>query len=402
MEMPASPEIVEAIRQGSWIRRMFEEGALLKAKMGADNVHDFSLGNPYGEPPAPLAAAIRRLAAQPPPDLHRYMPNAGFPDVRRSVAKSLGKLTGLPFTEGCVVMTAGAAGALNVALRALLSPGDEVVVVAPYFVEYLFYIRNAGGVPVVAESDDRFQLDAGSVRAALSDRTKAIIVNTPNNPTGAVYPAGSLAALDRVLAEREERTGSPVYVLSDEPYRKILYPGTSFAPPASFLRNTIVAYSHSKDLNVPGERIGYLAVSPRAADAGEVAEACVFCNRVLGFVNAPSLMQRAVAEIQDLPAEMTVYRRNRDSLVAALSEAGFSLVPPGGAFYLFPRSPVPDEMTFIAAALEENVLLVPGRGFGRSGHFRLAFCVSPETVARSLPAFRRLGARFFGRTGAPR
>ena len=381
---------------------MFEDGALLKAKLGADNVHDFSLGNPFGEPPAQLAAAIGRLAAHPPPDLHRYMPNAGFPDVRRNVAESLQRLTGLPFAEGCVVMTAGAAGALTVSLRALLSPGDEVVVVAPYFVEYLFYIRNAGGVPVVAESDDRFQLDLGSVRGALSDRTKAIIVNTPNNPTGAVYPAESLAALDRLLAEREERAGSPVYVLSDEPYRKIVYPGTAFAPPAAFLRNTIVAYSHSKDLNIPGERIGYLAVSPRAADAQEVADACVFCNRVLGFVNAPSLMQRAVSGIQDVPAEMTVYRRNRDVLVDALSKAGFSVVPPGGAFYLFPRSPVPDELAFVAAALEENVLLVPGRGFGRSGHFRLAFCVPPETVARALPAFRRLGSRFFGTAGAPR
>ncbi len=381
---------------------MFEEGALLKAKKGAENVHDFSLGNPFGEPPAPLSAELARLAAQPPPDLHRYMPNAGFADVRRNVAQSLGKLTGLPFTEGCVVMTAGAAGALNVALRALLSPGDEVVVVAPYFVEYLFYIRNAGGVPVVAESDDRFQLDAGSLRAALSDRTRAIVLNTPNNPTGAVYPAEALAALDGLLAEREKGTGSPVYVLSDEPYRKIVYPGTAFAPPASFLRNTIVAYSHSKDLNVPGERIGYLAVSPRAADAAEVVDACVFCNRVLGFVNAPSLMQRAVSGMQELPADTTVYRKNRDVLVAALSDAGFSLVPPGGAFYLFPRSPVPDEMAFIAAALEENVLLVPGRGFGRGGHFRLAFCVPPETVERSLPAFRRLGKRFFGAAGARR
>ncbi len=381
---------------------MFEEGALLKARKGADNVFDFSLGNPFGEPPAPLAAEIRRLADGPPGDLHRYMPNAGFPDVRRNVAVSLAKLTGLPFSDACVVMTAGAAGALNVSLRALLSPGDEVLVIAPYFVEYLFYIRNAGGVPVVAEADERFQLDLGSIRESLSDRTRAIIVNTPNNPTGAVYPAESLAALDRLLAEKERRTGSPVYVLSDEPYRKIVYPGTSFAPPASYLRNTIVAYSHSKDLNVPGERIGYLAVSPRAADAEEVVDACVFCNRVLGFVNAPSLMQRAVSGIQDLPADMTVYRKNRDALVAALSETGFPVVAPGGAFYLFPRSPAPDEMAFIAAALEENVLLVPGRGFGRAGHFRLAFCVSPETVERSLPAFRRLGSRFYGAAGASR
>jgi aspartate aminotransferase len=383
--MPASPEVREAIRQGSWIRKMFEDGAQLKSVQGPDNVFDFSLGNPYGAPPEKLLEEIRRLLAASPEDLHRYMPNAGFPDVR-------------------VIMTTGAAGALNVALRAILSPGDEVVVIAPYFAEYLFYIRNVGGVPVVAGSTDDFQPDMGTIRASLSDRTKAVILNTPNNPTGAVYPRGSLLALDALLAERERQTGKAVYVLSDEPYRKIVYPGFSFSPPAASLRNTLIAYSHSKDLNVPGERIGYLAVSPRAADAGEISEACVFCNRVLGFVNAPSLMQRAVAAVQDLEPDFPVYRSNRDALLATLTEAGFSVVPPGGAFYLFPRSPSGNEMEFVAAAREENILVVPGSGFGREGHFRIAFCVSPDTVTRSLPAWRRLGGKFFpgGRQGATR
>lgn len=395
--MPASPEVRAAIQQGSWIRRMFEEGALLKARKGAENVFDFTLGNPYGDPPVRLAEELRRLAAAPPPDLHRYMPNAGFPDVRRAVAESLAAETGLPFTEELVVMTCGAAGALNVALRAILSPGDEVVIIAPYFVEYLFYVRNAGGIPVVAQSTEEFQLDPGAVRAALSDRTRALLLNTPNNPTGAVYPRESLRELEAALAEREERTGHPVYVLSDEPYRKMLYPGTVFAPPAEALRNVLVAYSHSKDLNVAGERIGYLAVSPRAADAGEVAEGCVFCNRVLGFVNAPAIMQRAVAGLQGVAAEMAVYRENRDLLVAALAGSGFRVVPPGGAFYLFPRSPGEDEMEFIAAAREENILVVPGSGFGRSGHFRVAFCLPPEAVRRSLAGWKRLGERFFRR-----
>jgi aspartate aminotransferase len=288
-----------------------------------------------------------------------------------------------------------------VALRAIISPGDEVLVIAPYFAEYLFYIRNVGGVPVVAESTEDFQLDTGAIRAALSDRTKAIILNTPNNPTGAVYPRAALLALDETLSEREKRTGNPIYVLSDEPYRKIVYPGFSFYPPAAALRNTLVAHSHSKDLNVPGERIGYLAVSPRAADAGEIWDACVFCNRVLGFVNAPSLMQRAVAVAQeavavaqDLTPDLSVYQANRDALVAILAAAGFPAVPPGGAFYLFPRSPSGNEMEFVEAAREENIL-VPGRGFGREGHFRIAFCVSPETVRRSLPAWERLGRRYF-------
>ncbi len=402
--MPVSPEVREAIRQGSWIRKMFEEGAKLKSLQGPDNVFDFSLGNPYGAPPEELLEQIRGLLAAPPEDLHRYMPNAGFPDVRKKIAASLSRSTGLSFTPDHLIMTTGAAGALNVALRAILSPGDEVVVIAPYFAEYLFYIRNGGGIPVVAESTDDFQPDTGTFRAALSDRTKAVILNTPNNPTGAVYPRDSLRALDALLAEREKQTGKAIYVLSDEPYRKIVYPGFAFSPPGAFLRNTLVAYSHSKDLNVAGERIGYLAVSPRAADAEEIAEACVFCNRVLGFVNAPSLMQRAVADVQDLEPAFPVYRSNREILVAALREAGFEVVPPGGAFYLFPRSPSGNELEFVAAAREENILVVPGRGFGREGHFRIAFCVSPDTVARSLPAWRRLGGKFFpgSRQGASR
>jgi aspartate aminotransferase len=392
--MPAAPDIRDAIEKGSWIRKMFEDGALLKARRGEEGVCDFTLGNPFGPPPAALAEEIARLAADPPPDLHRYMPNAGFPEVRAGVAESLARLTGLPFSSDTVVMTAGAAGALNVALKALLSPGDEVVVVAPYFAEYLFYIRNAGGTPVVAESRKDFRLDVDTVAAALSPRTRALILNTPNNPTGAVYGAADLRGLDDALGKHERRAGHPVYVLSDEPYRKIVYPGAAFHPPAAALRNTVVAYSHSKDLNVPGERIGYLAVSPRAADAAEVAEACIFCNRVLGFVNAPSLMQRAVAPFQDAPADTAVYRENRDALLAALREAGFAVTSPGGAFYLFPQSPTADELAFVAAAREEGILVVPGRGFGRSGHFRIAFCVSSGTVARSLPLWRRLGGMF--------
>jgi aspartate aminotransferase len=397
--MAASPEIRDAIQEGSWIRKMFEEGALLKAEKGAENVFDFTLGNPFGEPPPAVAREIARLASDPPPELHKYMPNAGFADVRRRVAESLRKETGLDFTPGLIVMTVGAAGALNVALRAILSRGDEAIVIAPYFVEYLFYIRNAGGVPVVAQSAGDFQLDVEAIRAAITPRTKALILNTPNNPTGAVYPGGSLRELSRVLAEREGQTGGPIYVLSDEPYRKIVYPGVDASPPAAALRNTLVAYSHSKDLNLPGERIGYLAVSPLAADAEELADACVFCNRVLGFVNAPSLMQRAVAAFQGIEADLSVYQRNREMLVTTLTESGFSVVRPGGAFYLFPRSPAEDEMEFVAAAREENVLVVPGRGFGRKGHFRVAFCLDPETVERSLSAWRRLGSRFFGGKG---
>jgi len=373
---------------------MFEEGARLKAERGEEGVFDFTLGNPYGDPPPLLAKELARLAADPPADLHKYMPNAGFPDVRAEVARSLARLTGLPFEADHVVMTAGAAAAVNVALRALLSPGDEVVVIAPYFVEYLFYVHNARGVPVVVESTPAFRLDAEALRAALSPRTRALLLNTPNNPTGTVYRKEELRDVAQVLAGHRRQTGTPVYVISDEPYRKIVYPGAAFEPPAAHVPDTLIAYSHSKDLNVAGERIGYLAVSPEAADAQEIFEACVFCNRTLGFVNAPSLMQRAVAACQEIPADLAVYRRNRDALTAGLAAAGFRVSPPDGAFYLFPPSPVPDDAAFAAAAREEGILVVPGSGFGRPGHFRIAYCVAPDVVERSLPAWRRLGARF--------
>jgi aspartate aminotransferase len=320
-----------------------------------------------------------------------------MPEARRAAARSLSRSTGLPFTEDLLVMTVGAAGALNVALHAILSPGDEVVILAPYFVEYLFYIRNAGGTPVVAETDARFQLDLAAIEAALSPRTRAILINTPNNPTGAVYPEGDLAALELTLSAAERRFGNPIYVISDEPYRKIVFRGVSSAPAAAKIRNALVAYSHSKDLNLPGERIGYLAVSPRAADAAEVAGACVFCNRVLGFVNAPALFQLAASKFEDEPADVSVYQENRDVLLDALGRSGIEVVPPGGAFYLFPKSPVPDEMAFLAAARDEGILFVPGSGFGRSGHVRVAYCLSPDTVKRSVPAWERLGRRYSGK-----
>ncbi|MBE0604019.1 MAG: pyridoxal phosphate-dependent aminotransferase [Deltaproteobacteria bacterium] len=399
--MPAAKEIREAILQGSWIRKMFEEGAVLKNRRGEENIHDFTLGNPYGEPPPALAEEIARLAASPPPGLHKYMSNAGYPEVRAAVARDLGGMTGLPFTGENVVMTVGAAGALAVALRALLSPGDEVVVLSPFFVEYLSYVRNAGGVPVTAETDERFQPDLHAVESALTPRTRAIIINTPNNPSGAVYPAKTLAALDGILSAAGRRFGTTIYAISDEPYRKIVFRGKMFTPPASMIRNALVAYSHSKDLNLPGERIGYLAVSPVAADAEEVVEACVHCNRVLGFVNAPAFFQLAVEKFQGHAADVSVYQENRDTLLGVFSRTGIACVPPGGAFYLFPKSPTADEMVFVSAAKDEGILVVPGRGFGRSGHFRVAFCVSTGTVRRSIPAWERLGVRFQGGEDRP-
>ena len=377
--MPASPEIREAIRQGSWIRKMFEDGAVLKAERGEENVFDFTLGNPYGDPPAALSAELARLCADPPPGLHRYMPNAGAPEARRAAARSLS-----PFHRACAVH-GGPAGddrgrrgrAERRAARHPLAGGRggdprPLLRGVP-----LLHPQRRRGTPVVAETDARFQLDLAAVEAALTPKTRAILINTPNNPTGAVYPEADLAALERVLSAAERRFGNPIYVISDEPYRKIVFRGVPSTPAAAKIRNTLVAYSHSKDLNLPGERIGYLAVSPRAADAAEVAGACVFCNRVLGFVNAPALFQLAASKFEDEPADVSVYQENRDVLLDALGRSGIDVVPPGGAFYLFPKSPVPDEMAFLAAARDEGILVVPGSGFGRSGHVRVAYCLSP-------------------------
>ena len=388
--MPAAKEIREAMESGSWIRKMFEEGAILKKERGEENIFDFTLGNPYGEPPPAFLVELARLASLPPQGLHKYMTNAGHPEVRHAVARDLTLITGLPFTREMVVMTAGAAGALNTALRAIISPGDEVLFFSPYFVEYLFYVRNAGGVPVAVETDKRFQIDLAAVEAAISPKTRAIIINTPNNPSGAVYPQKALAALDTILSAAERRLGTTIYVISDEPYRKIVYRGTQFTPPASMLRNTIICYSHSKDLNISGERIGYLAISPTLKDADEIAGACAMCTRILGFVNAPSLFQLAVEKFQDYPADISVYKANREILLSTFEKVGIECVPPGGAFYLFPKLPIENEMEFLTAAKKEGILLVPGSGFGRSGHFRLAFCVSTDTVRNSVPAWERL------------
>ncbi|MCL1926234.1 MAG: pyridoxal phosphate-dependent aminotransferase [Syntrophorhabdaceae bacterium] len=395
--MPAAKEIREVIANGSWIRKMFEEGAILKKERGEENIFDFTLGSPYGEPPPAFLAELVRLISTPPHGLHKYMPNAGYAEVRQAVARDLISMTGLPFTQDMVVMTAGAAGAINTALRSIISPGDEVLIFSPYFVEYIFYARNVGGVPVVVETDKRFQIDLAAVEAALTPKTRAIIINTPNNPSGAIYPQKTLAALDTILAAAERRFGTTIYVISDEPYRKIVYRGMQFTPPASMLRNTLICYSHSKDLNISGERIGYLAVSPTAEDADEIAQACVLCNRILGFVNAPSIFQLAVEKFQSYPADMSVYRENRDLLLSVFEKTGIECTSPGGAFYLFPKSPIEDEMEFILAAKKEGILLVPGSGFGRSGYFRVAFCVSTSTVRNSIPAWEQLVSKLRNR-----
>ncbi len=377
--------IAEKLARASWIRRMFEEGARLKAERGEENVFDFTLGNPEIEPPPALLEAARRALDGSTPRVHAYMPNAGFPAVRETIARRLAAATGLPFTARHVIMTVGAGGGLNTVLKAILDPGDEVIAIAPYFVEYGFYATNHGGKLVVVQAGDDFLPDVGAIRAAITPRTRAIIVNSPNNPTGVVYPARVFEEMEAMLREFDQ----PITVISDEPYRALVFDDVEVPEVPSLVTRAVVVTSWSKTLAIPGERIGYLAISPRIPDADALVDACTFTNRILGFVNAPALWQRVVAEVGELTVDVEPYRRKRDLLWEGLREIGYECVRPQGAFYLFPRTPIEDDVAFVRRLAEEGVLAVPGSGFGRPGHMRLSITVPEEAVRRSLPGFER-------------
>lgn len=389
--MPIASKVKTCIERASWIRKMFEEGARLREIHGAENIFDFTLGNPTVDPPAAFNVELKRLAADPEPGMHRYMNNAGYEATRSAVANKLAATSGRPVGAHQVVMTCGAGGALNVVLKTILNPDDEVVILAPYFVEYKFYIDNHGGVPreVWTRRED-FQLDLAAIEAAISDKTAALIINSPNNPTGVIYPAEDLRALDALLKRKERQFGRPVLVISDEPYARIAFDGKQVPPVFACIDNSVLVTSHSKDLALPGERIGYLAASPGLRDLAEFMEGTIFCNRVLGFVNAPAMAQRLVAQLQDASVDVTDYQRKRDLLYSELTRLGFRMVKPDGAFYLFPESPLKDDIAFVRRAQQHNLLLVPGSGFGAPGYFRIAYCIEQEVIERSLPAWREL------------
>jgi aspartate aminotransferase len=392
--MAISRAVTDLMAGASWIRRMFEEGVRLKQRLGADQVADLSLGNPVIEPPPAVVERLRLLAADETVGRHRYMPNAGYPETRAAVASHLERRTGVPYTGSHVVMTVGAGGGLNVILKALLDPGDEVVLLAPYFVEYLFYVKNHGGAPVVVQTDARFRPVARDVRAAIGPRTRAVIVNSPNNPTGVVYPAEDLHALAAVLTEASALQRRPVYLVSDEPYRALRYDGVKVPWPVHHYRDTIHVTSFSKDLALPGERIGYLAVNPASEGGEELVGALTFANRILGFVNAPALQQRLVAGLMDVSVPLEGYVRRRATLLQALEGAGYDVVRPAGAFYLFPRVPGGgDDLAFVTACLEERLVVVPGSGFGRPGHFRLSYAVEDRDVDLAASALARVAER---------
>ncbi len=395
--MAIATKIAAHISRSSWIRKMFEEGERLRQQYGGENVYDFTLGNPEVEPPAAFGEALRQVANHPLPGMHRYMNNAGYPETRAAVAARLSRDAGLTVAAEQVVMTCGAGGALNVVLKTILNPGEEVIILAPYFVEYKFYLDNHGGVPVEVWTDrETFHLDLGAIEAAITRRTRAIIINTPNNPTGVIYRADELIALGALVQRVQQRSSHQIYVISDEPYARLVYDGQEVPNIFPLIENSVIVTSHSKDLALPGERIGYLAVNPRSRSAAQFIEGAVFCNRTLGFVNAPALMQRLVTTLQDCSVDTAAYQEKRDLLYDNLTGFGFRMVKPDGAFYLFPRSPLQDDVAFVKQAQRLRILLVPGSGFGAPGHFRIAYCVDRGMIERSLPAWEQLARETIG------
>jgi len=389
--MPIARKIAAFIENASWIRKMFEEGERMRRLHGAENVYDFTLGNPDVEPPQEFEEEFRRLAQHPLPGMHRYMSNAGYDETRNAVAEVLAEKSGLAVAGSQVVMTCGAGGALNVALKTILNPGDEVIILTPYFVEYKFYIDNHGGVPVEVWTDrETFQLNLTAIENAITAKTRAIIICSPNNPTGVIYPAESLRKLGELLKRKEKELSRQILVISDEPYARICYDGKDVPNIFPHVQNSVIVTSHSKDLALPGERIGYLAANPRMQDVELFMQGAIFANRVLGFVNAPALMQRIVAKLQRASVDINEYREKRDLLCDNLTAMGFRMIKPDGAFYLFPKSPLPDDIKFVKLALQHHILLVPGAGFGAPGHFRIAYCVDKGMIERSLPAWREL------------
>ena len=394
--MTISDRVRRAMEEGGWIRRMFEVGIALKAQYGADKVFDLSLGNPIMEPPERFNEELRRLAADPAPGMHRYMPNAGYPETRDAVAETLRGETGLPFAGGDIVMSCGAAGAINVVLGATLNPGDEVIILAPYFGEYVYYVDNHNGKAVIVPTTADFRLDLDDIAAAVTPRTRGLILNSPNNPSGVVYAAGEIRELAELLRRKQAELNTEIYIISDEPYRRLIYDGLTYPQIFPHYDRTIVVNSHAKDLGLPGERIGYIAVHPDYPGKGELTDGLIFCTRTLGFVNAPALMQHLVRGLQDASVEVAEYQRKRDFLYGGLTELGYSVVKPQGAFYLFPKSPLADDAAFVDALQEWQVLVVPGRGFGAPGHFRISYCVEDWVLAGALEGFARAAERYGG------
>jgi aspartate aminotransferase len=392
--MAISNRVKNALNGASWVRRMFEEGEELKRIHGEENVFDFSLGNPNLEPPASLKKALKALADCPVPGMHRYMPNSGYSETRTAIAEYLAEESGLPFKEKHVVMTVGAAGGLNVIFKSILDEGDEVIVPSPYFMEFKFYIENSGGSIRLVQTHEDFSLDLKEIEKAIHEKTKAVLVNSPNNPTGVVYDDASLKKLGELLKKKSKELGRTLYLISDEAYRRIVFDGIKLSNMFNTYPHTIRVTSHSKDLSLPGERIGYVAVSPLCDEAEDLISAIVFANRVLGFVNAPALMQRLVAPLQKNSVNIRIYEEKRDLFYNALKAYGYDVVKPQGAFYFFPKAPIEDDVAFVKELQAKRILTVPGRGFGKPGYFRIAYAVDKKVIEGAFPGFKEVAEKY--------
>ncbi len=390
-----SEKLFALTQRNSAVREMFEEGNRLAALYGRENVYDFSLGNPnFPAPKKVKDAVVDILDSEPSTMVHGYMSNAGFSDVRAAVAGSLNSRFGTSFNAQNIIMTVGAAGSLNVILKTLLNPGDEVVAIAPYFLEYGNYVANYDGVlTVVPPTSPDFQPDAEAIGKAVTPKTKALIINSPNNPTGVIYSEETIKKIAAVLEAKQKEYGHAIYILADEPYRELAYDGYEVPWLTKFYRNAIVSYSWSKSLSLPGERIGYLVIPAEADDSALIIDAAAIANRVMGFVNAPSLMQRVVMHCLDERTDIAAYDSNRKLLYKGLKDAGFECAYPQGAFYMWVKTPC-DDKEFCARAKKYNILVVPGSSFACPGYVRIAYCVSPKTIEGSLPGFKKLAEEF--------
>lgn len=382
--LPIAQKVAENTRTASWIREMFEVGRRLKAEKGEENVFDLSLGNPNATPPQRFFDALREVAAEKQPDLHRYMPNSGFDETREAVAAFLSREYRMPIDRGGVIMTSGAAGGLNVVMRAICDPGDEIICLTPYFPEYKPYIEHAGGVVRLVPTDEQFQPDLDAIEAAINERTRGILINSPSNPSGAVYSEQVCRGLADMLQLHDD-DARPIYLVVDDPYRRVIYDLDWCPTPVRHYPRSIIVSSYSKDLSIPGERAGYIAIPPTTPERATLLGAITMLNRTMGFVNMSAFMQRVIARCADALCDQSLYRENRALLCAGLRDAGYELVTPRGALYAFPRTPIPDDVAFVKALLRYNVLAVPGAGFGCPGHIRLSFCVDRHTVEGALP-----------------
>ncbi|HBW14786.1 MAG TPA: pyridoxal phosphate-dependent aminotransferase [Desulfovibrio sp.] len=386
-----SQQISGYMERASWIRKMFEAGIILKQQYGEDAVCDFSLGNPDLPAPAAVGDGLRAMADRAgEPFAFGYMPNGGYAWARQKLATHLSAEQGVSLTGDDVVLTCGAAGGLNAFFRAVLDEGDEVLSMAPYFVEYGFYVENHGGVfRTVKTLPDTFGLDLDAIELAMTPRTRAVIINSPNNPTGAVYSRAELEGLADILARASARNGRPVFLIADEPYRFLAFDGAEVPSVLPLYDHSLVVSSFSKNLSLAGERLGYIALSPRMENRGKLAAGLLLTNRILGFVNPPVVGQHIMAAALGAQVDASIYARRRDVMADVLTEAGYDFQMPRGAFYFFPKAPGGDDVTFVSRLMEERILAVPGSGFGGPGHFRLTFCVDETIIRRAAEGFRR-------------